>query len=285
MTDRGLGNFSIALRTPDIKFTDVRAELIVLKTGEKFDIQHPDRVVFVFIRSGDWELSFAGQTDEPMPFSSGSAIVVERGQLHTWRANMSGEILLASMPRTLGLIQYLPGEFIAVPPSATPYSSALSLVVDMIAAEILSGHSEADGNVIRRCAEIGVIQVIRHVRNSIILAGAPKQIVHDEYLLRAWVAYFAAPKDKWTVKAMAEAAGLGRTAFSQRFTAALGTPPLQTLTRLRLQQGLEMLRNSHAPLIEIAFTVGYHSEAAFVRAFRREFGVPPGKYRSSFSKN
>jgi hypothetical protein len=53
MTDRGLGNFSVALRTPDIKFTDVRAELIVLKTGEKFDIQHPDRVVFVFIRSGD----------------------------------------------------------------------------------------------------------------------------------------------------------------------------------------------------------------------------------------
>lgn len=284
MTDRLLGNFSIALRTPDIKLTDVRVELIALKTGEELDIQHSDRVVFVFIRSGDWALSFADQPDEPISVSSGSAIVVERGQLHTWRANVSGEILLGSMPRILGLIQYFPGEFIAVPPSATPYSSVLSLVADMMVAEIMSGHAEADGNVIRRCAEIGVIQIIRHVRNSLIVAGAPKQIAHDEYLLRAWVAYFAAPKDKWTVKTLAEAAGLSRTAFSQRFTAAIGTPPLQTLTRLRLQQGLEMLRNSHAPLIEIAFTIGYHSEAAFVRAFRREFGIPPGKYRSNFSK-
>ncbi|WP_026791644.1 helix-turn-helix transcriptional regulator [Pleomorphomonas oryzae] len=283
MTERVLGNFSIALRTPDIKFTDVRIELVVLKTGEELDIQHPDRVVFVFIRSGDWELSFADQPDEAISFPTGSAIVVERGQLHTWRANVSGEILLGTTPRTLGVIQYLPGEFIAVPPSAAPYSSALSLVADMMVAEIRSGHAEADGNVIRRCAEIAVIQTIRHVRNSLILAGAPKQIVHDEYLLRAWVAYFAAPKDKWTVKTLAKAAGLGRTAFSQRFTAAIGTPPLQTLTRLRLQQGQEMLRNSHAPLIEIAFTLGYQSEAAFVRAFRREFGVPPGKYRSNFS--
>lgn len=284
MPDKILGNFSTALRTPDIKFTDVRVELVGVKAGEELDIHKPGRTVFIFTRSGDWELSFAEQPGQTMLVSSGTGIGIERGQLHKWRAKTSGEMLLSSAPRTVALIQQLQGGYIMVPPSATPYSSVLKLAVDIMAVEIQSGHAETDGNVIRRCAEITLIQMIRYASNSLVFAGAPKQIVHDEFLLRAWVAYFAAPQDKWTVKALAEAAGLGRTAFSQRFTAAFGTPPLQTLTRLRLQQGQEMLRNSQAPLIEIAFTVGYHSEAAFVRAFHREFGVPPGKYRSRYQK-
>jgi len=82
------------------------------------------------------------------------------------------------------------------------------------------------------------------------------------------------------VKALAEAAGLGRTAFSERFRNAVGVPPLTALTDLRLDQALNLLRGK-TPLIEIAFTVGYNSEAAFVRAFHRKYGVSPGRYRQS----
>lgn len=284
MDDINLGNFSPALRTPDIKFTEIEAELCALKAGEKVEISKPGRSIFIFIRSGEWELSLADQPDRTIAISSESAVGFERGQAHTWRAVSDGEMLISWAPRAVALIQQLQDGFIVVPPTARDISLVLRLAVDMIAAEIRTGQAGIDSNVIRRCAEITLIQLIRYTRSSMLFSGAPKQILHDEYLLRAWVAYFAAPKAKWTVKALAEAAGLGRTAFSQRFTRAFGTPPLETLTRLRLQQGQEMLRNSRAPLIEIAFTVGYHSEGAFVRAFHREFGIPPGKYRARHQK-
>ena len=279
--DLVVGTFTPALRAPDIKFTDVQVELVDLEIYETLELHNPGRVMFVFARTGAWELRFADQPSAVIAVPVNSTIGIERGQRHTWRSCTAGQLLVASAPRTLALMQ-LEGGVIFVPETAIPYSAILKTAVDLMAAELHSGHADTDGSVIRRCAEITLIQMIRYASNSLVIAGAPKQIMHDEYLLRAWVAYFADPKRKWTVKALAGAAGLGRTAFSQRFTAAFGSPPLQTLTRLRLQHGQEMLRNSRAPLIEIAFTVGYHSEAAFVRAFHREFGVPPGRYRARF---
>lgn len=72
---------------------------------------------------------------------------------------------------------------------------------------------------------------------------------------------------------------MGRTAFAKRFHALMGVPHLTALTDLRLEQAVDMLSDGSIPLIRIAFTVGYTSEAAFVRAFRRKFGKPPGRYR------
>ena len=134
--------------------------------------------------------------------------------------------------------------------------------------------------IIRRCAEIIMAQLIRHARTVVVDGGdVPTGIAHDEYLLRAWSAYFAAPRRRWTVKALADAAGLGRTAFSERFRKAVGVPPLTALTDLRLDHAMTLLKGEKVPLIEIAFTVGYNSEAAFVRAFHRKYGLPPGRFR------
>jgi transcriptional regulator GlxA family with amidase domain len=122
-------------------------------------------------------------------------------------------------------------------------------------------------------------QLINFAREVVVDGGdVSGGIAHDEALLRAWSAYFAEPRRRWTVKALADAAGLGRTAFSERFRRAVGVPPLTALTDLRLDQATALLRGK-TPLIEIAFTVGYNSEAAFVRAFHRKYGIPPGRYR------
>lgn len=87
------------------------------------------------------------------------------------------------------------------------------------------------------------------------------------------------PQRPWTVEALAGAAGLSRTAFARRFTATVGQPPLAYLTWWRLSSGARLLITTGAPLAAVARQVGYGSEFAFATAFRRQFGVAPGRFR------
>jgi len=87
------------------------------------------------------------------------------------------------------------------------------------------------------------------------------------------------PCAPWTIEALSKAAGASRSVLIERFTRFLGEPPLTYLARWRLQLAARLLRTSRKSVIEVALDVGYGSEAAFSRAFRREFGVPPAQYR------
>ncbi|WP_169944139.1 AraC family transcriptional regulator [Microbispora sp. H11081] len=87
------------------------------------------------------------------------------------------------------------------------------------------------------------------------------------------------PARPWTVEALGRRAGLSRAAFSRRFTRLVGQPPLTYLTWWRLSTAARMLRDSGATLGEIAGAVGYGSEFAFANAFKREYGMAPGRYR------
>ncbi|RJL35572.1 AraC family transcriptional regulator [Bailinhaonella thermotolerans] len=87
------------------------------------------------------------------------------------------------------------------------------------------------------------------------------------------------PAHPWTVESLGRRAGLSRAAFSRRFTQLVGQPPLTYLTWWRLGTAARMLRDSGAALSEVAAAVGYGSEFAFANAFKREYGVAPGRYR------
>ncbi|MFT7840701.1 AraC family transcriptional regulator [Saccharothrix sp. BKS2] len=87
------------------------------------------------------------------------------------------------------------------------------------------------------------------------------------------------PSRKWTVQELGKAVGLSRTAFTRRFTSMVGQPPLVYLTNWRLGRAAQLLRETDDPLALIARQVGYRSEFAFANAFRRAFGVPPGRFR------
>lgn len=87
------------------------------------------------------------------------------------------------------------------------------------------------------------------------------------------------PARPWTVAGLGAEAGLSRAAFSRRFTALVGRPPLAYLTWWRLTTAMRLLRDSDAPLNVVAEQVGYGSEFAFANAFKREFDLPPGRYR------
>jgi len=84
----------------------------------------------------------------------------------------------------------------------------------------------------------------------------------------------------WTIASLADEVGISRSALVERFTRYLSQPPMAYLTRWRLQLAARSLERTSRGVAEIAGDVGYESEAAFNRAFKREFGQPPGRYRS-----
>ena len=106
------------------------------------------------------------------------------------------------------------------------------------------------------------------------LAGARDPIVGKSLgLLHSRIAH------PWTIADLAEEVGISRSALVERFTRYLSEPPMTYLTRWRLQLAARSLERTSRSVAEIAAEVGYESEAAFNRAFKREFGQPPGRYR------
>jgi AraC-like DNA-binding protein len=84
---------------------------------------------------------------------------------------------------------------------------------------------------------------------------------------------------RWTVELLARAVGLSRPVFARQFSRALGLSPMRYLTQRRMQLAAALLHGSDAALAEVARRVGYESEFAFNRAFKRHYDVPPGVYR------
>ncbi|MDG4767940.1 AraC family transcriptional regulator [Solwaraspora sp. WMMD406] len=131
-----------------------------------------------------------------------------------------------------------------------------------------------------RLADVLVIQVIR-----MWLDAAPEArqgwlaALRDEQLGRALTAVHRAPERDWTVATLAREAGMSRSAFAARFTGLVGEPVIRYLAAWRLQLAHDHLRGSGDPLPVVARRFGYQSEAAFCRAFKREYGVPPGQVR------
>jgi len=88
------------------------------------------------------------------------------------------------------------------------------------------------------------------------------------------------PAHPWTIASLAKEAGVSRSVLAERFRHYLNEPPMAYLTRWRLQLGAQMLASTSYSVAQIASEVGYESEAAFNRAFKREFTVPPARFRS-----
>jgi len=84
----------------------------------------------------------------------------------------------------------------------------------------------------------------------------------------------------WTIAELAKEVGLSRSSLVERFTRYLSEPPMAYLIRWRLKLAARALASTSRGVAQIAEDVGYESEAAFNRAFKREFGLPPARYRN-----
>jgi transcriptional regulator GlxA family with amidase domain len=88
------------------------------------------------------------------------------------------------------------------------------------------------------------------------------------------------PANPWTIATLAKEVGVSRSVLTERFRSYLSETPIAYLTRWRLQLGAQMLKSTNSAVAQIAADVGYESEPAFNRAFKREFGLPPARFRS-----
>jgi AraC-like DNA-binding protein len=108
------------------------------------------------------------------------------------------------------------------------------------------------------------------------LAGAG-----DATVGRSLAALHRRPAHPWTLDELAQEVGLSRSALTERFARYLGQPPMAYLSEWRLELAAEALRATSRNVVQIAAEVGYDSEAAFNRAFKRRFGEPPARYRKT----
>ncbi len=134
--------------------------------------------------------------------------------------------------------------------------------------------------VITRLADILVIQALRTWLETD--PGARTGwlgALRDEQIGTAIALIHAEPARHWTVESLARELAMSRSAFAARFTALVGEPAIAYVTRWRMQVAVAALRDERATVGELAGRLGYRSEAAFARAFKRETGMPPGAVR------
>ena len=131
----------------------------------------------------------------------------------------------------------------------------------------------------RKLSEIIFAQVLRSYLDSRDRLPSCLAGFTDRRLAKSLQAIHEAPGKAWSLEDLARVAGLSRTAFATTFSRLMQTTPLGYLTQWRMQIARRQLLESKAPIIDIAEQVGYRSEAAFGRVFKKHFEVPPASYR------
>ena len=135
---------------------------------------------------------------------------------------------------------------------------------------------------VRRLADLLLIQALRaQIDASDMNDTGWMHALADPQIGAALNSMHARIDHPWTVAGLAAEAGMSRSAFAQRFKELMGESPLEYLTRWRMYRGSDLLRESDRKLADVAQAVGYDSDGAFHKAFKRVLGIAPGEYRRS----
>ncbi|MGX2997191.1 AraC family transcriptional regulator [Streptomyces sp. JNUCC 64] len=157
----------------------------------------------------------------------------------------------------------------------------LRRILDGLREEVRGGRSGSPP-LAARWVEILLLQGIRAELERPATAGTWRAALDDERVGRALDAVYRAPGHPWSVAELARVAGMSRTAFASLFRELVGESPIAHLTGWRMELAKTALREQpDLPVSRVAASVGYGSEFAFGAAFRREVGVPPGRYRTA----
>jgi AraC-like DNA-binding protein len=151
--------------------------------------------------------------------------------------------------------------------------------VRFAANELIEGR-HASSSVVSRLSELLFVEAVRNY--SLTLGdqecGWLKGLA-DQHVGEALALIHHNISDPWSVEALARKVGLSRSAFVDRFTTLVGMPPIRYLTVCRLQTAKLNLRQTQTTVARLARSIGYESEEAFSRAFKREFGLAPTRWR------
>lgn len=183
----------------------------------------------------------------------------------------SASLLTGALPRVL----LVPS--IDKSPLSPPDSPADWLSVTLAAIHLESSRPSVGSSVmLSRLIDLMFVWALRHWLTT----ASPKEsnwmrALDDPLVGHALVLMHSQPARAWGVDSLARHLNQSRSAFSQRFVAIMGEPPMRYLTRHRMQMAAELLDSTRLRISQIARRVGYESEAAFSRAFRRQMGMAP----------
>lgn len=251
--------------------------------------------------------------DETLPFKAGDIVMIPHGDAHLMgngvcSTTIDGEPMLPALLRrevlssriggngeeTHFMCGFLAGDARLIQPvlASLPRIVVVDIRSDpsgawlenMIRHAVDQASTAAPGSdvVLARLAEVVFAEVLRLYLlrlppgRSGWLAGAA-----DPPVGRALAALHQRPSHQWTLDDLAKEVGMSRSALTERFSRYLGVGPIAYLTEWRLELAADALRTTNRSVLQIAEEVGYESEAAFNRAFKRRFAEPPGRYRRS----
>jgi AraC-like DNA-binding protein len=282
-----------------------QAEEKVTPSGKK--ISSTDLAHFAMLSRGNCWLSVQG-IPEPIPLTGGDCILLARGtsivmrdSLRTRPRSTFREIAAKAnrnvahyggggAPTTIvcgslsfnhaslkPITQLLPG-FILIKADQA-HALALHDTMQALASEMAE---QAPGSevVATRLAEVLFIQALRaHIASGVKRRNKGwLRAIFDAQIGAALSAVHQSVHAPWTVESLAEKAGMSRSAFAARFRELLGQTPLEYVTEWRMQKAIELLAQRDRKLIDVARSVGYESDAAFSKAFKRVVGASPGAY-------
>jgi len=157
-------------------------------------------------------------------------------------------------------------------------SFALHTTLQTLASEIAE---PAPGSevVANRLAEVLFIQSLRAHMGSATCKQGWLRAIFDSQIGAALKSIHQDVNGAWTVESLAVIASMSRSAFAVRFKELLGQTPLEYVTEWRMQKAIQLLKQRDKKLVDVAQSVGYESDAAFGKAFKRVVGLTPGEYR------
>jgi len=271
------------------------------KKSSPTDLAH-----FAMLSRGNCWLSVEG-TPEPIPLTGGDCFFLARGtsfvlrdSLRTRPQKSFGEVAAwdgsnvahyggGGAPTTIvcgslsfdrasvkPITQLLPS-FILIK-SDQAHTLALHTTMQALALEMAE---QAPGSevVATRLAEVLFIQALRaHIASVPERNNGWLRAIFDPQVGTALNAVHNSVNTPWTVESLAAAAGMSRSAFAARFKELLGQTPLEYVTEWRMQKAMQYLEQRDKKLIDVARSVGYESDAAFSKAFKRVVGANPGAY-------
>jgi AraC-like DNA-binding protein len=181
-------------------------------------------------------------------------------------------------PAACNLVEILP-PILHVEASSSPQLDWMQSTLRLMAAEAKQLRPGGEA-VITRLGDILVIQAIRSwIETDPAAQTGWLGALQDRQIGRALSLIHRDPSRAWTVASLADELAMSRSAFAARFTELVKEPAMQYVTRWRMQVAVNSLRHEGATVAELASRLGYRSEAAFARAFKRVIGVPPGAVR------
>jgi AraC-like DNA-binding protein len=272
-------------------------------------------IVYHYVVEGAFRIRVAGEDGEDLVIGAGEVVLLPRNDLHLMGSDLSlppvagSEIIRPPNGGGLysihhggdgGRTRMICGFLGCASAEGNPVISTLPPLLKLnveqggaaewirstfqYAAEEVSSGRPGSETVLAKLSELLFVEAVRRYAEALPdgqigwLAG-----LREPFVARALALLHRDITRRWTVDDLGREVGLSRSALADRFIRLIGVPPMHYLASWRMQVASQKLRNTNASLAQVAETVGYDSEAAFSRAFKKAFGAAPATWRRSNS--